>query len=540
MNAADTQQSGKVRIPRRIEELSARIARVQVDKPVEDTTAELSAALEQLNSTYEELRVAEEELLRQHEELAISQRALENERHRYEELFNLAPDAYLVTDEFGVIREANHAAVALLRMQHRFLIGKPLVSFVATEQRGEFRSFLDRALHGIRNEYHIVLTPRGHTVVPISLIVAVSESPDGGRVLRWSIRDRTEWHQTETLLHDLSQLLSAVVQAVPIAIVVLDTDDRVTLWNPAAERMFGWTSIEVLGKPMPNIPRNRHEEFRRNREDSKHGASHNGQETVRQRKDGSLIDVALWTAPLRSEHGTIMATVGLMVDNTERREAEEKRRQLHQRIVSVQEDERRRISRELHDHVGQHLTAILLGLKNLQADCETSNHCAADKISRLQELVNGMMKDTHRLAWELRPTALDDMGLEVALRRYVAEWSENTEIAAEFEGVGSELERLHPDGETALYRVAQEALTNVARHSRAMHVSLVLECAENYVRLIIEDDGIGFEPELLSEKSRVRLGVTGMQERLTAVGGDLQIESKSGKGTTVFARVPRW
>lgn len=149
-----------------------------------------------------------------------------------------------------------------------------------------------------------------------------------------------------------------------------------------------------------------------------------------------------------------------------------------------------------------------------------------------------MGREIHQAATDLRPTALDDLGLARALRAQMEGWSRRFGIVLGFQEVELNSARLPADIETAIYRVAQEALTNIIKHAEAKHVSVVIERRTREVRLVIEDDGIGFEPDLAGAVANLRLGVSGMRERLAFVGGSLRIESSRGGGTSVFIRVP--
>ncbi|MHC5544800.1 sensor histidine kinase [Singulisphaera rosea] len=148
--------------------------------------------------------------------------------------------------------------------------------------------------------------------------------------------------------------------------------------------------------------------------------------------------------------------------------------------------------------------------------------------------------DMHRIAWELGPAALDELGLPGALSDYAEEWSEHSGVRVQFQCTGAGDGRLPPQVETTVYRVVQEALTNVAKHSGASRVSLILNRHEADVLVIIEDDGVGFDPETATDPLRTRrkLGLIGMKERVKAVGGAFQVESVRGSGTTLFIRVP--
>jgi signal transduction histidine kinase len=229
----------------------------------------------------------------------------------------------------------------------------------------------------------------------------------------------------------------------------------------------------------------------------------------------------------------------LQAEIVERKRAEEMRKELLRRIVTAQEEERRRIARELHDQMGQHLTALMLGLASLKESCQ-DQPLVHDRLRQLQQLTNELGQEAHHLAWELRPTALDDWGLQTALSNYVEEWSERCRIPVDFHGIGLEEERLAPEIEATIYRVAQEALTNILRHAAAQRVSLILERRPGHVVAIVEDDGRGFDTEVVMNTTETKrwLGLLGMKERVALVGGTLQVESTLGAGTTLFVRIP--
>lgn len=232
------------------------------------------------------------------------------------------------------------------------------------------------------------------------------------------------------------------------------------------------------------------------------------------------------------------ANQALQAQIQQRERAEKAHLQVLRLLSEAQETERGRISRELHDRLGQDLTALKLGLQILRKQGPFTAP-VQQSIGQLENLTEGLMRDIHRLAWELRPSALDDLGLELALRRYATEWSDTTGVRLDFHSAGLEGERLPLEFETALYRVAQEALTNVLRHAKATRVSLLLERRAGIVSLIIEDDGRGFKSRavLHNPAAQRKLGLLGMEERIRLAGGSLTVESTPGAGTTVFARL---
>ena len=202
------------------------------------------------------------------------------------------------------------------------------------------------------------------------------------------------------------------------------------------------------------------------------------------------------------------------------------------RTVAAQEVERRRLARELHDETGQALTSILLGLKALEEQVPRGDWDPAFAV--LRENVVTTLQDVRQLAVELRPTALDDFGLAPALERLSASVSEQTGIEIGFQArLGTE--RLPGEIETALYRIVQEALTNVVKHAGARHVSILLTRKDGAVSTLIEDDGRGFDPTRTGDG---RFGIEGMRERVGLLNGRLEIETTEGRGTTIVVEVP--
>jgi signal transduction histidine kinase len=202
-----------------------------------------------------------------------------------------------------------------------------------------------------------------------------------------------------------------------------------------------------------------------------------------------------------------------------------------QRIVTAQESERRRMARELHDETGQALSSILLGLRRLDDSLGEEGRA---QVAELRDLVVETLHDVRRLAVELRPKALDDFGLVAALERLTDSFGEQTGIAIDFESALPD-GRLSPDVETALYRIVQEALTNVVKHAKARHVSVLLTRRDGAVAALIEDDGTGFDPSAVGDSS---FGLVGMRERIELLDGRLRVESRPGAGATLVVEVP--
>ena len=204
------------------------------------------------------------------------------------------------------------------------------------------------------------------------------------------------------------------------------------------------------------------------------------------------------------------------------------------RVVAAQELERTRLARELHDETGQALTSILLSLRTVEeaAGDEQELHAA---VAEVRELVRSTLQDVRQLAVELRPKVLDDFGLVAALERLTETFGEQTGMSVQFQQLLPTSDRLPPEVETALYRIVQESLTNIVKHARATNVSVVLARKSDSVSVVVEDDGVGFEPRLARDGG---IGLVGMQERVALLGGRLAIESRPGAGTTFVAEVP--
>ena len=225
----------------------------------------------------------------------------------------------------------------------------------------------------------------------------------------------------------------------------------------------------------------------------------------------------------------------LQTEIARHKESEAARLQLLRRLVTAQEEERRRISRELHDQTGQHLTALLLGLKTLNNSPDNGSASLHKSLSKLEKLTERLIEDAHHLAWDLRPAALDDLGLETALSNYVEKWSERNAIALDFHS-GLNTLRLSTPLETAVFRIVQEALTNVLKHAQATRVSVMLEHRYDELLVIVEDNGCGFQPEVTLKGNG--LGLVGINERVALVGGKLNIESEPSCGATLAIRIP--
>jgi signal transduction histidine kinase len=257
--------------------------------------------------------------------------------------------------------------------------------------------------------------------------------------------------------------------------------------------------------------------------------------------ENEMPDGAMRTQDTLDMLNAIGRQMGMAIENaslyTELRQEEELRRRLLKRVITVQEKERKRIALELHDQMGQILTSVIMNLSVLgEADSVAQFR---DGLSDLREMAAQVLRQVHDLALELRPSVLDDLGLLPALRQLHKGFRDRFHLMIDFQVLGLDGQRLSSTIDTALYRIVQEALTNVARHAEAQSVSVLLEYRDDSVRLIVEDDGVGFDvATIVDAQARERLGLYGMRERAVLLGGTLTIESLPGTGTAIFVDIP--
>lgn len=258
-------------------------------------------------------------------------------------------------------------------------------------------------------------------------------------------------------------------------------------------------------------------------------------DTMRRQLKRSLDEIGEWNREL--EQRVRQRTKELEERDRQLREQNEERSALLAKIITTQEEERKRIARELHDEVGQSITSLMIGFRVLETqDPEKMRQ----GIAELKRLSAETLDEVRHLALELRPSSIDDLGLIAALKQYIREYSEKFGVNAEFQASGFEGKRLRPEVEIALYRIIQEALTNVTKHSGAKKVSVLMGIRNSSIVAIVEDNGKGFDVRsvLASKTTERKLGLYGMQERASLIGGVLTIESAPGAGTTVFIEVP--
>lgn len=368
-------------------------------------------------------------------------------------------------------------------------------------------------------------------------------------------------------------LLAAIVSSSDDAIVSKNLRGIITSWNQGAERLFGWASEEAIGQSITIIiPPELHGEEEAILKQISAGQRIDHLETTRRKKTGDRVTVSLTISPVRDSEGRIVGASKIARDITERKLAEaslkavhhelEKRvrertdefqkkneeliqqsqvvRDLSARLLQSQDEERRRIARELHDSIGQLAVSISMNISVVTREKETLSPRAAKCLEENQELIQQIQSEIRTLSHLLHPPLLDEVGLESAIRWLIDGFVQRSKIDVSLDISPSKMGRLTDDLEIAIFRIVQESLTNIHRHSGARSARIYLAQDDGHFNCKISDDGKGIplEKQLeLNSYGAIGVGIRGMRERIRQLGGTLQIES-NGNGTTVSVALP--
>lgn len=328
--------------------------------------------------------------------------------------------------------------------------------------------------------------------------------------------------------------IDRILKDTPAMVFIKDQECRYRMVNSRYEELFGVRNEDIHGKTAYDIfPKETAD--RLTAVDLKvlaEGRSFQVEESISQ-KDGLHTYLSL-KFPLLNEHGNIRSLCGIATDITELKEAQDQLRLLSAKIINSQEEERAAIARELHDEVGQILTALRMDAVWIRENLKDKGPAVLERANAICDLIDKSIDDVQGLAIRLRPAVLDDLGLIDALEWYTGEFEKRSGIACTFDV--SNVPPVENTLATAAYRVAQEALTNAARHSYANHVDVAIKYEGEMLTLSVKDDGRGLDTDVLSESDS--LGIAGMRERATLVGGSIDLESQTGKGTCVCLRIP--
>lgn len=354
---------------------------------------------------------------------------------------------------------------------------------------------------------------------------------------------------------DDKQWLIAIIDSSDDAIISKSLSGVIASWNAGAQRIFGWSAEEVVGKSITIIiPPELHDEEAVILNKLQAGERIEHFETVRQTKGGERLNVSLTISPIRDNSGNVIGASKIARDITERKRTEEKLesarvgelakqsgvvRELSGRLLRLQDEERRRISRELHDSVGQILAAISMNIAKVKREKEKLSPAAQRSVEENTNLVEQASTEIRTMAYLLHPPLLDEIGLESAIRDFIGGFGRRSGINVNLI-IEPRFDRLSPELEIAAFRVVQESLTNVHRHSGSKTALVRLSRKHGCVHLEISDEGRGIPVDKqidLNSSGTMGVGVPGMRERIEQLGGTLQVDS-SGKGTTVTATLP--
>ena len=475
-------------------------------------------------------------------ELEATKEARRAAEKKYRQIFENAGEGIFQSTPEGCYLTANPA----LACMHGFDSPEELIRscrdisreiYVDPAKRDEFKRLLET--HGsVRGFEHESFRQDGSKIwISVNAHAVRDET---GKILYYegTAQNITERKQTEQALRESEERYRELFENSKDALYVHDMNGMYTSINRAAEKLSGYSRAELIGQHFSNFVSPEYVNLVRSQLCRKLEAS--GETTYEIEmiaKQGRRISVEV-SSRLIVENGKPIGVQGCVRDVSERKRAQEAARTYSRRLIQAQEAERRRISRELHDQVGQILTAVKMKLHALQQEYSSPEIFSSidDNIGVIDEAVS-QVRD---LSVVLRPLLLDDFGLVVALRWYLDRQSKNCGVPAEFITRSlTEDDRFSSELETACFRIVQEAVTNVIRHAKASRISVMLERTGPDLILLIVDDGAGFDVKAVRSGAAVAtLGLRGMEERVQAVGGSISIDSAPALGTEICARFP--
>jgi PAS domain S-box-containing protein len=406
----------------------------------------------------------------------------------------------------------------------------------------EMRDYLDSLFTKERGadvgEFEI-LTKFGDVRIWEFNIAPMGRHVDGRRLMMESASDITDRRQVEKTLH----VMSMAIEQSPAAVMIADFNGKIEYVNPQFTRLTGFTSEEVLGRSTGILKsRAQSEEFYREiTQTVLHGRVWQG-EIRSQKKDGELYWEQVSATPITDTNGKITNFVTIKENISERKRVEEAlliRKQqltgLYAVLHSIREEERRRFSRELHDELGQMLTALRMDLNWLETSLSSGQSPVLAKLATMNVLLDQTVDSVRRISEDLRPGMLDSLGLAPAIENYVGKFSTRTGIPCNLQISGEDF-ALSSKISIVIFRIAQEALNNAAKYANATRISLKLEQRQHEIVLVIQDNGRGL-PES-DEKKKSGFGILGMRERVAMLNGNFTITSSPGKGVCIEATVP--
>jgi len=359
-------------------------------------------------------------------------------------------------------------------------------------------------------------------------------------------RQTDERRASEAALRSVQARVGDIVDSAMDAIISVDESQRIVVYNPAAEKVFLWPSAAVLGQRLdmllPERLRVGHQEhigqFGRTGATSRRMGDQTVLVGLRANGEEFPLEASI---SQHSEGGRKLFTV-ILRDVTERARADEALRQSREELRelsaaahTVREQEQRRVAREIHDELGQSLTALKMDVAWMMGNLSAGSPSLNDKLGAMQSQLDATVAATRRIAADLRPLMLDDLGLIPAAEWLAQNFSERTGIPCKLQIRPPDLEFAEPHAST-LYRILQESLTNVARHAKADRVDISIERTDGALKLAVRDNGRGFSPA--EARTHKTYGLLGLRERTVLLGGEANIASEPGRGTTIEVRIP--
>ena len=454
-------------------------------------------------------------------------------------LLDLTTDAILVRDAADRIAFWNHGASEMYgftREQAEGRVSHDLLLTEFPEPLQKIKEQLARAGYWAGELRHTCAN--GSRIIVSTQWVAERDARGNITSILESNRDISESKQAQ----EVQGRLAAIVESSEDAIVSKNLDGVIVNWNKAAERIFGYTAKEAIGQHITLIvPPDRLDEEANILASLRRGERIDHFETVRRRKDGTLLDISVTISPVRDAQGRVIGASKVARDITERKrlalllhEAE-----LSGRLLTVQDDEKRRIARELHDGVGQLLVALGMNLSSISAEESKLSPGVARYVEESRSLIDQALSEIRTISHLLHPPLLDEVGLISALKEYVDGFGKRSKIPVSLD-LPREVQRLPRDVEMSLFRIVQECLINVHRHSGSATASVHLSHRSGEIRLQVSDEGRGINREIhdkfLAGMSS-GVGLRGMRERVRQLGGKMQIQS-TGNGTSVIVVLP--
>jgi PAS domain S-box-containing protein len=458
-------------------------------------------------------------------------------------LLESAMDAIISVDEAQNVVLYNRAAEKIFGWPTEQAMGKPLEMLLPerfqSAHAGHVKRFADTGVTSRRMSGATVVYGRRSSgeEFPVEASISQVDTPEG-KLFTVILRDVTARVRSEQDQSRLAARLAGLLDSAMDAIITTDDQQRIVLYNQAAERTFGWSATEVMGSSldvlMPERYRSSHTAHVRRFATVGVSSRRMGDGTVIHglRKSGEEFPMEASISQLDIPEGKLFTVI--LRDVTERIRAQEDLAAFASEASAIREQEKSRVARELHDELAQSLTALKMDTiwvrENLGADALVIDR----KLGEMLSMLDGSVAATRRIAADLRPLVLDDLGLMPAIEWLVQNFTQRTGIACELDA-DEELE-LHEPYATAVFRIVQESLVNVAKHSKAKRVKVVMDLAGREMLLSVQDDGVGFAPA--AGRKPNSLGLAGLRERAQLLKGTIRLQSQPGRGTTVEARIP--